>query len=71
MVLEEQGVLGGLADIIIEIYGMESALLRTLKQAETRGEDEAKTSVQSDSVVPRMAMTNASSSSMPSNSLVS
>jgi alkylation response protein AidB-like acyl-CoA dehydrogenase len=43
---EEQGVLGGLADIIIEIYGMESALLRTLKLAETRGEDEAKTSIQ-------------------------
>jgi alkylation response protein AidB-like acyl-CoA dehydrogenase len=43
---DEQGVLGGLADIIIEAYGMESALLRTLKLAEARGEDEARVLVQ-------------------------
>jgi alkylation response protein AidB-like acyl-CoA dehydrogenase len=35
---EQQGVLGDLADIIIEIYGMESALLRSLKLAAERGE---------------------------------
>jgi alkylation response protein AidB-like acyl-CoA dehydrogenase len=43
---EQQGVLGGLADIIIESYGMESAMLRTLKLAAARGEDEAKTLIQ-------------------------
>lgn len=43
---EQQGVLGGLADIIIEAYGMESAMLRTLKLAAERGEDEAKTLIQ-------------------------
>jgi alkylation response protein AidB-like acyl-CoA dehydrogenase len=38
---EQQGVLGGLADIIIEAYGMESAMLRTLKVAAQKGEQEA------------------------------
>jgi alkylation response protein AidB-like acyl-CoA dehydrogenase len=37
----EQGVLGALADIIIETYGMESAYLRTLKIAAGSGEDGA------------------------------
>jgi alkylation response protein AidB-like acyl-CoA dehydrogenase len=37
----EQGVLGALADIIIETYGMESAYLRTLKMVADRGEDGA------------------------------
>ena len=40
---EQQSVLGGIADIIIEAYGMESALLRTLKIAAAQGEDESKT----------------------------
>ncbi|UCG50836.1 MAG: acyl-CoA dehydrogenase family protein [Candidatus Latescibacterota bacterium] len=38
---DQQGVLGNLADIIIEAYGMESALLRTLKIAASKGEDGA------------------------------
>ena len=38
---DEQGVLGTLADIIIETYGMESACLRTLKMVADRGEDGA------------------------------
>jgi alkylation response protein AidB-like acyl-CoA dehydrogenase len=38
---EEQGVLGGIADIIIEIFGMESALLRTRKIAGAKGEEAA------------------------------
>jgi alkylation response protein AidB-like acyl-CoA dehydrogenase len=42
---EEQGVLGGIADIIMEAYGMESALLRTLKYAASKGETEADTLV--------------------------
>ncbi|MEJ2719508.1 MAG: acyl-CoA dehydrogenase family protein [bacterium] len=36
---DQQSVLGNLADIIIEAYGMESALLRTAKLAASRGED--------------------------------
>lgn len=43
---KQQGVLGGLADIIMEVYGMESALLRTLKMAAGRGEDESQTAIQ-------------------------
>ena len=42
---KEQGVLGGLADIIMEAYAMESTLLRTLKMAKTRGESEVDTMV--------------------------
>ena len=34
---EQQGILGGLADMVIELYGMESALLRTRKIADTSG----------------------------------
>ena len=42
---EQQGVLGDIADIIMEAYGMESARLRTLKLAAAKGEEEAKTAV--------------------------
>lgn len=38
---QEQGVLGTLADIIVETYGMESAYLRTQKIAGARGEEDA------------------------------
>jgi len=38
----EQGVLGDVADIIMESYAMESAYLRALKSAANHGEDEAK-----------------------------
>lgn len=37
---DEQGVLGDLADVIIETYGMESAYLRTMKMIAARGEGE-------------------------------
>ncbi len=40
-IAEEQGILGNIADILIEIYGMESALLRTLKIVTEKGEDAA------------------------------
>ncbi len=42
---EEQGVLGAIADIIIETYGMESTYLRTMKMAAARGEDGAATGI--------------------------
>jgi hypothetical protein len=45
---EEQQVLGGIADIIIETYGMESSYLRTMKLAAKNGEDACK---------PHIAMT--------------
>jgi alkylation response protein AidB-like acyl-CoA dehydrogenase len=38
---QEQGVLGTVADIMIETYGMESAYLRTMKIASARGEKDA------------------------------
>ena len=38
---EKQGILGNLADIIIEAFGMESALLRTLKIASSKGDEAA------------------------------
>ncbi len=41
----EQGVLGAVADIIIETYGMESAYLRTLKIIGSKGESDAVTPV--------------------------
>jgi alkylation response protein AidB-like acyl-CoA dehydrogenase len=41
----EQGVLGTLADIIIETYGMESTWLRTMKIVAERGEDGAATEI--------------------------
>ena len=42
---KEQTVLGGIADIIMDTYGMESAMLRTLKLAASRGEEGADTEV--------------------------
>ncbi|MCK4773142.1 MAG: acyl-CoA dehydrogenase, partial [Candidatus Krumholzibacteria bacterium] len=42
---QEQGVLGALADIIIETFGMESAYLRTLKSLASLGEDETATMI--------------------------
>jgi butyryl-CoA dehydrogenase len=41
----EQEVLGHIADIIIEVYAFESALLRTEKLIATRGEDDCATPV--------------------------
>jgi alkylation response protein AidB-like acyl-CoA dehydrogenase len=41
----QQGVLAAIADIITEAYGMESAWLRALKLAASRGETEAETVV--------------------------
>ena len=38
---EKQGILGNLADIIIETFGMESSLLRTLKIASSKGDEAA------------------------------
>jgi hypothetical protein len=43
---EEQEVLGLLADIAIEIYAMESGLLRALKAIGSVGEKESKTKIQ-------------------------
>ncbi len=43
---EEQEVLGLLADIAIEIYAMESGLLRALKAIGSAGEKESKTKIQ-------------------------
>lgn len=40
---QHQGVLAGIADLIIEAYAMECVLLRSLKLAETQGEDTAAT----------------------------
>jgi hypothetical protein len=45
---QEQQVLGDIADIFIETYGMESSYLRTMKLVGTRGEDACK---------PHIAMT--------------
>lgn len=42
---DEQGVLGAIADIIIETYGMESGYLRTMKMIAARGEDGAETEI--------------------------
>ncbi|MGD8869928.1 MAG: acyl-CoA dehydrogenase family protein [Gemmatimonadales bacterium] len=42
---DEQGVLGDLADVIIETYAMESAYLRTMKILDARGEDGARTAI--------------------------
>jgi alkylation response protein AidB-like acyl-CoA dehydrogenase len=42
---DEQGVLGNIADIMIETYGMESAYLRTLKMVANRGEEESRTAI--------------------------
>ncbi len=40
---EEQGVLGNIADLMIEVYAMESSLLRTLKTVASQGEEESRT----------------------------
>ncbi len=40
--VKEQEVLGKVADILIEIFAMESGLLRTLKIIDSQGEDKAK-----------------------------
>jgi alkylation response protein AidB-like acyl-CoA dehydrogenase len=53
---QEQGVLGGLADIIIETYGMESTYLRTLKMAGARGEEGASTEILMTRLYVREAM---------------
>ena len=39
---KEQEVLGKIADIIMEVFAMESGLLRTLKMIEKQGEEKAK-----------------------------
>jgi len=38
---QQQEIMGAIADMVIEIYAMESALLRTLKIAEAQGESAA------------------------------
>jgi alkylation response protein AidB-like acyl-CoA dehydrogenase len=42
---DEQGVLGAVADIMIETYGMESVYLRTMKILAVRGEADAVTEI--------------------------
>jgi alkylation response protein AidB-like acyl-CoA dehydrogenase len=42
---DEQGVLGDIADVIIETYGMESAYLRAMKLVASRGEEGAQHAV--------------------------
>src|SRR6202040_2855186 len=42
---DEQEVMGAIADMVIEIYAMESAVLRTQKIAEKRGEAAAATAI--------------------------
>ena len=42
---DEQQVLGNIADILIETYGMECAYLRTMKLIGSRGEDDAQTAI--------------------------
>ncbi len=56
---KEQEVLGKLADIIIEIFAMESGLLRTLKMIDKNGEEKAKYHIDAvkvyvDEAVPRI-----------------
>jgi alkylation response protein AidB-like acyl-CoA dehydrogenase len=43
---EEQEIVGCLADIVIEIYAMESGLLRALKSIESSGEERSETKIQ-------------------------
>jgi alkylation response protein AidB-like acyl-CoA dehydrogenase len=43
---EQQEILGALADVAIEIYAMESGLLRALKCVETHGEQESKLKIE-------------------------
>ena len=42
---DEQGVLGNIADVMIETFGMESTYLRTMKMVESRGEAESQTCI--------------------------
>jgi butyryl-CoA dehydrogenase len=42
---DQQEIMGAIADITMEIYAMESALLRTMKLAATRGETAAALSI--------------------------
>jgi len=42
---EQQEILGLLSDIVIEVYAMESGLLRALKSIESSGEEQAKTKI--------------------------
>ncbi len=56
---DEQEIVASIADMVIEIFAMESALLRTLKKVEKSGEEEAKihlaaTKVYIDEAFPRV-----------------
>jgi len=42
---EEQGVLGNIADLMIETFSMESVYLRTMKMVASRGEAESQTAI--------------------------
>jgi alkylation response protein AidB-like acyl-CoA dehydrogenase len=42
---QQQEIMGAIADIVIEIYAIESALLRTIKIVQSRGESAAQTSI--------------------------
>jgi butyryl-CoA dehydrogenase len=42
---EQQEVMGAMADIIIEVFAMDSALLRTLKLMQSQGESASKTAI--------------------------
>ena len=58
---KEQEILARIADIVIEIFAMESGLLRTLKLIESAGEEKAKyqiaaTKVYVDEIVPRIEL---------------
>jgi len=43
---EQQEILGLLSDIVIEVYAMESGLLRTLKSVESCGEEQSKVKIE-------------------------
>jgi len=53
---DEQGVLGDIADVIVETYAMESAYLRTLKLIGSRGEEGAATAVEMTRLLVNEAM---------------
>jgi alkylation response protein AidB-like acyl-CoA dehydrogenase len=59
--VKEQEILARIADIVIEIFAMESGLLRTLKLIESAGEEKARyqiaaTKVYVDEIVPRIEL---------------
>ena len=59
--VKEQEILARIADIVIEIFAIESGLLRTLKLIESAGEEKAKyqiaaTKVYVDEIVPRIEL---------------